>query len=187
MLNYKGECIDEFVEKNYPLFIWIINRYNRENYYTTSQDLIDYSLTTYLSCCQKFDMEKNIKFSSFLTKSIQNRINHYYSRSKDYKIKTNESMSLNSDVINDEQMEFVELVQYEFDKFSAQNNHVLLNEVIEYLKSNFTSRDLEIFYLYINDNNQRSIAKRYDISQAQVSRIIKNIRSKTKNYFGFSN
>ncbi|PJN79821.1 hypothetical protein CWE04_11455 [Thomasclavelia cocleata] len=177
------------LKKNYPLFIWMVNKYNRKNYHTPPQDLIDYCLTTYLSYCQKFDVEKNVKFSYFLTKPIKYRINHYYNRNKNCKFKTIGAMSLNSEIRNEngKPTEFIELIQYKFNKFSNQNNHVLLNEILAYLKSNFSSRDLEMFNLYINGENQVDIAKRYSISQVQVSRVIKNIRTKIRNHFGFSN
>ena len=186
MLNYRGDNIDELVERNYPLFLYLVKKHNKSNFYTTTEDIVDYCLITYIKSCYRYDKNKNIKFSSYLSRSIQNKICNYYTRNSDFKYKTNEILSLNS-TYSDGCTEQIELVEYPINKFSDQRKRIFINQTIEYLKRNFSLRDLQIFYRYINDENQKDIAKKFNISQVQVSRIIKRIRNQTKEYFGFDN
>lgn len=187
MENYRGENIDEFVENNLPLYISIVNNYNRDNCYTSNKELIDYCMVKYLESCQKYDENMGYKFSTFLNRTINNTICDYYTHGKEYRYKQNEYLSLNnlipSQSTNKE--EYIDVTYYGVEKFDTPDNQVLIGEIMEYINDNFSERNIQIFDRYLDGYKYEIIAREFNTTHQNISMIVQRIRKKIKANFDY--
>lgn len=58
-----------------------------------------------------------------------------------------------------------------------------INEMLEYARNNFYDNEFSIFIKYLSGVTQVELASKYNISQAQISRIIRKIQKSIKNEF----
>lgn len=185
MENFRGENIDEFVENNLALYVSIVNKFNRDNCYTCTNDLLEYCMVKYLESCQKYDESKGIKFSTFLTKIIRNTISTYYTFGREYKFKKNEYLSLNNRVNlqSENSDEYIDTIDYRVDKFETASNQILINEIFEYVDNNFNDRDTQIFYKYLENYNLKTIAEEFNTTHQNISMIVQRIKKKIRSNF----
>lgn len=182
MLNNAGENIDEFVIDNLKLYYYLINR--RCKYNEDIDNIKDYGLMMYIGACKTFDPSKGYKFSAYLSRTVTSIINSYYSRSSDY-LFYKHNVSLNSDISSqkDSSITYEEILTYKVDKFSNSENKSLIKEALAYVDRNCSDRDKQIFLDHLSGIKQRDIAKTFNITQTQVSRIVKKIQKTLQNKF----
>lgn len=186
MKNFKGEDIDEFVIDNLNLLYWLVHKLNNGNS-ANDDDVIGYCMDRYLNACINYDETKNMKFSSYLSKTVHHSLICYYTRNKQYLAKKYEIQSLDNLLTDHDDIKKVygiEIAKYDdFERFSTAENQILINSVFEYLDNNFTDIEISIFMDYLKGNRQTDIGDKYGYTQVSISRIVAKIQRKLKKEF----
>lgn len=186
MKNFKGEDIDEFVIDNLNLLYWLVHKLNNGNS-ANDDDVIGCCMERYLNACINYDETKNMKFSSYLSKTVHHSLICYYTRNKQYLAKKYEIQSLDNLLTDHDDVKKVygiEMAKYDdFERFSTAENQILINSVFEYLDNNFTDIEISIFMDYLKGNRQTDIGDKYGYTQVSISRIVAKIQRKLKKEF----
>ena len=154
---------NELVTDNLNLVRFIMKKYFNN---TWDEDLYQIGCIGLVKAANKFDATKNVKFSSFATKVIENEYLMLFRKKPIPCISIEEPVTDNltlSDMLFDEHDSFFELE---------------LNEVCTNVLNDFDMRQREIIKLCMADNNQELVGKIYGISQPQVSRIYRKFKKK---------
>lgn len=177
----------KLVEDNISLIYYFIYKYNK---YTL--DLVDVGYIGLCKAALTYNKDYNVEFSTYASKCILNAFN--LQLRKDIKIKNHEVLSLNkplndnSTLNDDDILEYMDLIPSSFNTEWQVFFRDMQDKLYAYLYSiNDRDRDIIIKYL-INQENQLQIAKRLNIAQTTVSKIIKKHLKKfrIKYYAGLS-
>lgn len=160
---------EELFYKNIKLAYKMAWRY--QNSGIEIEDLKQISLYALWKAVITFKSNKNIAFSTYSVRVIQNELNYYLRKEK--KHLNNKSLSdeigeniVLEDIISDEKNEIEQ-------REMVMDNEKYLENICKSLK---TDKQRKIITMYINGSTQQKIAKKLGISQPQVSRIIKKMK-----------
>lgn len=173
MINNKGENIDKFIVDNLDLFHYLINKYASSCSLIEKKELHEDLIIKYLNCCKLFDDSKGYHLSALLSKMIINEVHRF--KGRDYlKRSFFENMCDYNGTCNNGAI-LSEVIE---NKKCDTSRTVFLNEVLDYLDSNFKYSEKYVFKKYLDGYIQSEIAKDLNITQAQVSRLIKKVKYK---------
>lgn len=173
--NWNGESWKTLAERNIRLAINIAN-----SFYNTGIDeneLFSISLFGLVKSAKKFNPNLGYKFSTYATSVIRNEIIGEIKNRKRYiysQVSLNDIIEDNFDECTFERKDLIS------DCFNVEDI-VIFNDLKEIIKREIkkeNKRDKEIIILFLNGERQKSIGKKINVSQSQVSRIIKRFKNK---------
>ena len=160
-------------------------------------ELLSISYVAFIKAFNKYDINKGIKFSTFLYRIVTNEILQSYRYSEDGVIKYGQrgiEISFNTPVKKDKDGNEITILE----TLSEENNSyddLYGNPEDYYIKSNDKKKLFEIINNELNDKEKRAISLRLQnksqyemadilgVSQSYVSRYLKSIMKKINKYF----
>lgn len=176
MLNHDEEARNKLIEHNLRLVAHIVKKFDVKE--SDTDDLISIGTIGLIKGVDSYNLEKNIKLTTYIAKCIQNEILMYF---RSIKGESNKNISLNESICYDKDGNEINLIDVIKDKtedmestLHTKDNIILLNGYLKLL----TNREKEIIIKRYGLNNkkeqtQKEIAKDMHISRSYVSRIEK--------------
>lgn len=170
------------VEHNLRLVAHIIKKYYAVN--VDQDDLVSIGTIGLIKAINTFDMDKNIKLSSYASRCIENEILMHFRNLK----KSSQNVSLEDAVDIDKDgntLKLMDLLSIDDDFADNLDKKLNLQKINEYLTETLTKRELQIINLRYGLNGskpltQREVSSIMDISRSYVSRIEKKALEKLK-------
>ena len=178
------EARNKLVEHNLRLVAHIIKKYYSSR--NDQDDLVSIGTIGLIKAINTFDINKNIKLSSYASRCIENEILMYFRNLK----KTSQDISLNEAIDMDKDGNPLSL----FDVLSTDDNildninkKLNLKKIYEYIDSELDPREKQVIILRYGLNGeepitQREVADILGVSRSYISRIetkaLKNLRRK---------
>jgi len=173
-------------EENLSLVFYVVKMF--QNSGVSYDELVSIAMVGYAKALNAFDTERNVKFSTYAINCIKNEILFFLRKEKNH-VKNNVSMNfiLSTDK-NGNNLSLEETVSnIDQNEKSLEENVVLTNDIeilMEALEELTDKERYIITYRYGLDNGvvktQREIANVIGMSQANVSKIEKNILDKIR-------
>lgn len=169
------------VEHNLRLVAHIIKKYYAVN--VDQDDLVSIGTIGLIKAINTFDMDKNIKLSSYASRCIENEILMHFRNLK----KSSQNVSLEDAVDIDKDVNTLKLMDLlSIDDFADNLDKKLnLQKINKYLTETLTKRELQIINLRYGLNGskpltQREVSSIMNISRSYVLRIEKKALEKLK-------
>ena len=170
------------VEHNLRLVAHIIKKYYAVN--VDQDDLVSIGTIGLIKAINTFDMDKNIKLSSYASRCIENEILMHFRNLK----KSSQNVSLEDAVDIDKDgntLKLMDLLSIDDDFADNLDKKLNLQKINKYLTETLTKRELQIINLRygLNCSNpltQREVSSIMNISRSYVSRIEKKALEKLK-------
>ena len=170
------------VEHNLRLVAHIIKKYYAVN--VDQDDLVSIGTIGLIKAINTFDMDKNIKLSSYASRCIENEILMHFRNLK----KSSQNVSLEDAVDIDKDgntLKLMELLSIDDDFADNLDKKLNLQKINKYLTETLTKRELQIINLRYGLNGskpltQREVSSIMNISRSYVSRIEKKALEKLK-------
>ena len=170
------------VEHNLRLVAHIIKKYYAVN--VDQDDLVSIGTIGLIKAINTFDMDKNIKLSSYASRCIENEILMHFRNLK----KSSQNVSLEDAVDIDKDgntLKLMDLLSIDDDFAEKKKKKLNLQKINKYLTETLTKRELQIINLRYGLNGskpltQREVSSIMNISRSYVSRIEKKALEKLK-------
>lgn len=170
------------VEHNLRLVAHIIKKYYAVN--VDQDDLVSIGTIGLIKAINTFDIDKNIKLSSYASRCIENEILMHFRNLK----KSSQNVSLEDAVDIDKDgntLKLMDLLSIDDDFADNLDKKLNLQKINKYLTETLTKRELQIINLRYGLNGskpltQREVSSIMDISRSYVSRIEKKALEKLK-------
>ena len=170
------------VEHNLRLVAHIIKKYYAVN--VDQDDLVSIGTIGLIKAINTFDMDKNIKLSSYASMCIENEILMHFRNLK----KSSQNVSLEDAVDIDKDgntLKLMDLLSIDDDFADNLDKKLNLQKINKYLTETLTKRELQIINLRYGLNGskpltQREVSSIMNISRSYVSRIEKKALEKLK-------
>nr|WP_300407373.1 RNA polymerase sporulation sigma factor SigK [uncultured Ruminococcus sp.] len=170
------------VEHNLRLVAHIIKKYYAVN--VDQDDLVSIGTIGLIKAINTFDMDKNIKLSSYASRCIENEILMHFRNLK----KSSQNVSLEDAVDIDKDgntLKLMDLLSIDDDFADNLDKKLNLQKINKYLTETLTKRELQIINLRYGLNGskpltQREVSSIMNISRSYVSRIEKKALEKLK-------
>lgn len=170
------------VEHNLRLVAHIIKKYYAVN--VDQDDLVSIGTIGLIKAINTFDMDKNIKLSSYASRCIENEILMHFRNLK----KSSQNVSLEDAVDIDKDgntLQLMDLLSIDDDFADNLDKKLNLQKINKYLTETLTKRELQIINLRYGLNGskpltQREVSSIMNISRSYVSRIEKKALEKLK-------
>lgn len=170
------------VEHNLRLVAHIIKKYYAVN--VDQDDLVSIGTIGLIKAINTFDMDKNIKLSSYASRCIENEILMHFRNLK----KSSQNVSLEDAVDIDKDgntLKLMDLLSIDDDFADNLDKKLNLQKINKYLTETLTKRELQIINLRYGLNGskpltQREVSSIMNISRSYVSRIEKKALEKIK-------
>ena len=183
--NGDKKARSKLIEHNLRLVAHVIKKYYRQE--NDQDDLISIGTIGLIKAVDSFDINKNIKFSSYASKCIENEVLMYFRSQK----KTLQDISLNEPIDSDGEgnpLTVIDTMQIEDTVIDDINLRMNSKKMYEILKNALDERERRIIILRygllgIKPLPQREIAKKFGISRSYVSRIEKTALEKLRKGF----
>lgn len=180
---------NKLVEHNLRLVAHIIKKYYAVN--VEQDDLVSIGTIGLIKAINTFDLEKNIKLSSYASRCIENEILMYFRNQR----KTSQNVSLEDAVDTDKDgnaLRLMDLLSVDDNFIDNLDKKMNLQKIDKFIAETLTKREKEIvLYRYgLNGKKpltQKEVADIMDISRSYVSRIEKKALSKLRNKYENSN
>ena len=170
------------VEHNLRLVAHIIKKYYAVN--VDQDDLVSIGTIGLIKAINTFDMDKNIKLSSYASRCIENESLMHFRNLK----KSSQNVSLEDAVDIDKDgntLKLMDLLSIDDDFADNLDKKLNLQKINKYLTETLTKRELQIINLRYGLNGskpltQREVSSIMNISRSYVSRIEKKALEKLK-------
>lgn len=170
------------VEHNLRLVAHIIKKYYAVN--VDQDDLVSIGTIGLIKAINTFDIDKNIKLSSYASRCIENEILMHFRNLK----KSSQNVSLEDAVDIDKDgntLKLMDLLSIDDDFADNLDKKLNLQKINKYLTETLTKRELQIINLRYGLNGskpltQREVSSIMNISRSYVSRIEKKALEKLK-------
>lgn len=178
------------VEHNLRLVAHIIKKY----YSTQSDqdDLVSIGTIGLIKAINTFDINKNIKLSSYASRCIENEILMHFRNIR----KTSQDISLNEAIDTDKDgnpLSLMDVLSVDDNILESIDNKLNKSKLFDYIESELDDREKQVIILRYGLNGkkpmpQREIAKILGVSRSYISRIeTKALKSLRKKYERSSN
>lgn len=172
------------VEHNLRLVAHIIKKYysNRND----QDDLVSIGTIGLIKAINTFNINKNIKLSSYASRCIENEILMYFRNIK----KSSQNISLNEAIDTDKDgnpLSLIDILSTDDNIIESLNTKLNLGKLYEYINSELDEREKRVIVLRYGLNGkepitQREVAKMLGVSRSYISRIetkaLKTLRRK---------
>lgn len=182
MANGNMKAREELINHNLRLVSHEVLK-NFANTKADKNDLFSFGVIGLIKSIDRFDMSKNVEFSTFATKYINGEIMYFIRK----EVKIPNVMSIETSIFSTKDGDDVKIIDMLHDDFDFVSEYEKkdIYRIINIIVDNLPPRDREITKLYFGfyDNkpkNQIEIANIIGISQAQVSRILIRIVKQIK-------
>lgn len=172
------------VEHNLRLVAHIIKKYYSSQ--NDQDDLVSIGTIGLIKAINTFDINKNIRLSSYASRCIENEILMYFRNLK----KSSQDVSLNEAIDTDKDgnpLSIIDVLSVDDDILDTLNNKLNKSKLADYIRSELDKREQQVIILrYGLDNNkpltQREVANILGVSRSYISRIetkaLKTLRRK---------
>lgn len=171
------EVKDKLITGNLRFVMFIINRYYSN--YNDKEELFSEGVIGLIKAVDKFDVNRNIQFSSYSSRVIMNDINKYFNKIKNSTDETSLSELVSNDLDNDLTLMDVIVDDNDFvDNILRKEYYKNMNEVIEKL----TEDEKKLLYLYFYERKtQTEVSQILGITQSYASKKIIKVLKKARN------
>ena len=167
------EARNILVEHNLRLVAHIIKKYYSNQ--NDQDDLVSIGTIGLIKAINTFDINKNIKLSSYASRCIENEILMYFRNLK----KSSQDISLNEAIDTDKDgnpLSIIDVLSVDDNILDTLNNKLNKNKLNDYINSELDKRERQVIILrYGLDNNkpltQREVANILGVSRSYISRI----------------
>lgn len=183
-LSAKGDinARNKLVEHNLRLVAHIIKKYYQNA--SGQEDLVSIGTIGLIKAINTYDINKNIKLSSYASRCIENEILMHFRNIR----KSSQDVSLNDTIDTDKDGNPLTLMDIMADDSNIDDDidtKLNLQVLQEYIDTTLTDREREIIiYRYglmgVEPLPQRELAKRLNISRSYISRIEKKALEKLR-------
>lgn len=181
---------NKLVEHNLRLVAHIIKKYYSSQ--NEQDDLVSIGTVGLIKAINTFDINKNIKLSSYASRCIENEILMHFRNIK----KSLQDISLNETIDTDKDgnpLSLIDILSTDDNILESLNTKLNINKLYEYINSELDEREKKvIIYRYgLNGNEpltQREVADILGVSRSYISRIeTKALKTLRKKYERSSN
>lgn len=181
---------NKLVEHNLRLVAHIIKKYYSSQ--NEQDDLVSIGTVGLIKAINTFDVNKNIKLSSYASRCIENEILMHFRNIK----KSLQDISLNETIDTDKDgnpLSLIDILSTDDNILESLNTKLNINKLYEYINSELDEREKKvIIYRYgLNGNEpltQREVADILGVSRSYISRIeTKALKTLRKKYERSSN
>ena len=170
------------VEHNLRLVAHIIKKYYLND--SAQDDLVSIGTIGLIKAINTFDINKNIKLSSYASRCIENEILMHFRNSR----KSSQDVSLNDTIDTDKDgnpLTLMDIIASDMDVAEDVDTKLHLDVLNDYIDEALTPREKEIIIKRYGIGGtkiqtQRELAKKLDISRSYISRIEKKALEKLK-------
>lgn len=172
-----AEVRNKLITGNLRFVMFIINRYYSN--YNDKEELFSEGVIGLIKAVDKFDVNRNIQFSSYSSRVIMNDINKYFNKIKNSTDETSLSELVSNDLDNDLTLMDVIVDDNDFvDNILRKEYYKNMNEVIEKL----TEDEKKLLYLYFYERKtQTEVSQILGITQSYASKKIIKVLKKARN------
>lgn len=160
-------------------------------------ELLSISYVAFIKAFNKYDINKGIKFSTFLYRIVTNEILQSYKYSEDGVIKYGQrgiEISLNAPVKKDKngkEMTILETLSEENNSYddlygNPEDYYIKSNDkkkLFEIINNELNDKEKKVIELRLQEKTQYEIADILGLSQSYISRYLKSIMKKINKYF----
>ncbi len=175
---------NKLVEHNLRLVAHIIKKYysNRSD----QDDLVSIGTIGLIKAINTFDINKNIKLSSYASRCIENEILMHFRGLK----KSSQDISLNEAIDTDKDgnpLSLFDILSTDDDIFDSLNDKLNLSKLYDYIEAELDDREKRVITLRYGLNGQKALTQRevaelLGVSRSYISRIetkaLKTLRRK---------
>lgn len=185
-----NEARNKLVEHNLRLVAHIIKKYYSSR--SDQDDLVSIGTIGLIKAINTFDINKNIKLSSYASRCIENEILMYFRNLK----KSSHDISLDEPIDTDKDgnpLTLIDVLSTDDNIFDSLNNKLNAGKLNEYIDSELNDREKQVIIMrYGLDGNkpitQREVASFLGVSRSYISRIeTKALKTLRKKYDRSSN
>lgn len=170
------------VEHNLRLVAHIIKKYYQND--SAQDDLVSIGTIGLIKAINTFDINKNIKLSSYASRCIENEILMHFRNNR----KSSQDVSLNDTIDTDKDgnpLTLMDIIASDMDVAEDVDTKLHLDVLNDYIDEVLTPREKEIIIKRYGIGGtkiqtQRELAKKLDISRSYISRIEKKALEKLK-------
>ncbi len=178
------EARNKLVEHNLRLVAHIIKKYYTSQ--SDQDDLVSIGTIGLIKAINTFDINKNIKLSSYASRCIENEILMYFRNIK----KNAQDISLNEAIDTDKDgnaLSLIDILSTDDNILESLNTKLNIGKIYEYINSELDEREKKVIFLRYGLNGeepitQREVAKLLGVSRSYISRIetkaLKTLRRK---------
>lgn len=178
------EARNKLVEHNLRLVAHIIKKYYSSQ--NDQDDLVSIGTIGLIKAINTFDINKNIKLSSYASRCIENEILMHFRNIK----KTSQDISLNEAIDIDKDgnpLSLIDILSTDDNILDSINTKLNVNKIYEYIDSELDDREKKVIVLRYGLNGdkpitQREVASILGVSRSYISRIetkaLKTLRRK---------
>lgn len=175
---------NKLVEHNLRLVAHIIKKYYSNQ--NDQDDLVSIGTIGLIKAINTFDLDKNIKLSSYASRCIENEILMHFRNIR----KTSQDISLNEAIDTDKDgnpLSLIDVLSTDDNILDDLNTKLNINKIHEYINSELDEREKTVIILRYGLNGeepitQREVAKTLGVSRSYISRIetkaLKTLRRK---------
>ncbi len=181
---------NKLVEHNLRLVAHIIKKYYSSR--SDQDDLVSIGTIGLIKAINTFDLNKNIKLSSYASRCIENEILMYFRNLK----KTSHDISLNEAIDTDKDgnpLTLIDVLSTDDNILDSLNDKLNASKLYSYINSELDEREKQVIIMrYGLDGNkrftQREVASKLNVSRSYISRIeTKALKTLRKKYDRSSN
>ena len=182
-----SEQKNTFAEENYSLIFYVVKMFQSSG--ISYDELVSIAMVGYAKALNAFDLDRNVKFSTYAINCMRNEILFFLRKEKSHIIN---NISLNMILSMDKNGNNLSLEEtvgsFDVDTISVEDEIVMADNVSilkKALKYLTPKEKYIIIYRYGLDRGivktQKEIANKINMSQANVSKMEKSILEKVKN------
>lgn len=170
------------VEHNLRLVAHIIKKYYQND--SSQEDLVSIGTIGLIKAINTFDINKNIKLSSYASRCIENEILMHFRNNR----KSSQDVSLNDTIDTDKDgnpLTLMDIIASDMDVAEDVDTKIHLAVLNDYINETLSPREKEIIVNRygiggVKVQTQRELAKKLNISRSYISRIEKKALGKLK-------
>jgi RNA polymerase sporulation-specific sigma factor len=170
------------VEHNLRLVAHIIKKYYQND--SSQDDLVSIGTIGLIKAINTFDINKNIKLSSYASRCIENEILMHFRNNR----KSSQDVSLNVIIDTDKDgnpLTLMDIIASDMDVAEDVDTKIHLAVMNDYINETLSPREKEIIINRygiggVKVQTQRELAKKLNISRSYISRIVKKALGKLK-------
>lgn len=170
------------VEHNLRLVAHIIKKYYQND--SSQDDLVSIGTIGLIKAINTFDVNKNIKLSSYASRCIENEILMHFRNNR----KSSQDVSLNDTIDTDKDgnpLTLMDIIASDMDVAEDVDTKIHLAVMNDYINETLSPREKEIIINRygiggVKVQTQRELAKKLNISRSYISRIEKKALGKLK-------